>query len=515
MSWEIRCGDALNLVSDMPDGAVTCVVTSPPYWGLRDYGHVSQFGLEPTPQEYVANLVELFDEIRRVLVNSGTVWLNLGDSYAGSWGAQSRANLGAQDASTLEGGSMLLARQIEAHPRETLTSSLKNTPGLKSKDLVGIPWRVAFALQEAGWYLRSDVIWAKPNPMPESVKDRPTRSHEYIFLLSKSARYFYDAAAIAEESTHAGPNGRQLSPYAQGFARRTPEEEAARQDKQRGHGRRHAGFNDRWDEQEAAPLTRNRRSVWTIATQPFSAKSLGISRRVRVEPDAASDDTTRIPSPDCPVHGDRSGRAATAPDGGRAGDSSSRTAGTDARHVQGQLGEPESTDPSPARDSVSDGSDSIRHADSQTATPHSKGSHRTASETASGGRASEGTTVRTEGTQRSRETLEPDGSGSPDLSETRADTGRNGTCSCEYYRLEEPDHFATFPPKIVELCILAGSAERDTILDPFCGSGTTGVVALRHNRSFIGIDLNPDYCELARNRIRDDAPLLNAHLEAS
>src|SRR5262249_43093707 len=141
-------------------------------------------------EEYVAKMVDVFREVRRVLRKDGTLWLNLGDSYAGSWGAQSRQD-GNDNRTTLEGGSMLSARQIQAHPRRTHTGSLKNTPGLKSKDLVGIPWRVAFALQADGWYLRSDIIWHKPNPMPESCTDRPTKSHEYIFLFSKSQRYFY------------------------------------------------------------------------------------------------------------------------------------------------------------------------------------------------------------------------------------------------------------------------------------------------------------------------------------
>ena len=192
-------GDVLACLADLPDESVDCCVTSPPYWGLRDYGVAGQIGLEPTPDEYVAKLVAVFREVRRVLRKHGTLWLNLGDSYAGSWGAQSRGNTTGEASSRLEGTSMLSARQIVSHPPgQTGAGSLKRTPGLKNKDLVGIPWRVALALQADGWYLRSDIIWAKPNPMPESVTDRPTKSHEYVFLLSKSERYFFDADAIAE-----------------------------------------------------------------------------------------------------------------------------------------------------------------------------------------------------------------------------------------------------------------------------------------------------------------------------
>lgn len=345
MTWEIRQGDALEQLREMPDESVQCCVTSPPYWGLRDYGVDRQLGLEHTPEEYVVRLVEIFSEVRRILRNDGTLWLNLGDSYARTAGNRTSG----------DGGPALVGRgQYDAGAVNGAPSRLP--AGLKQKDLVGIPWMLAFALRADGWYLRSDtieevelycpcgcghvmeeriwrhspdreIIWKKPNPMPESVKDRPTRSHEYLFILSKAARYFYDAEAIREEATYAGPNGAQKSPYAQGFARRSAEEEKAR-----------------WQQ----ALGRNKRSVWEIATRPY--------------PEA---------------------------------------------------------------------------------------------------------------------------------------------------------HFATFPPDLVEPCVLAGSAEGDTILDPFAGAATTGLVATRLNRSFIGIELNPEYVELGRNRIRDDAPLLNTPIEAA
>jgi DNA modification methylase len=192
-------------------------VTSPPYWGLRDYGEDGQIGLEHTPDEYVTRLVEVFREVRRVLRDDGTLWLNLGDSYAGS-------GAGGGTSGDL------------AHHMTNIAMSNRPTTnklhGIKSKDLVGIPWRVAFALQADGWYLRSDIIWAKPNPMPESVTDRPTKSHEYVFLLSKSARYYYDADAIREGDT-ARASGNKTRVIADGSGR-------------------------------------NARSVWTITTKPYA-----------------------------------------------------------------------------------------------------------------------------------------------------------------------------------------------------------------------------------------------------
>jgi DNA modification methylase len=197
-SWWVEQADVLDALRAMPSESVNCVCTSPPYFGLRDYGIAGQIGLEPTPAEYVATMVRVFAEVRRVLRKDGTLWLNLGDSYAGSWGAQSRPGY-SDGSSTLEGGSTISARQIAAHPRLSGgTGSLKRTPGLKPKDLIGIPWRVAFALQEDGWYLRSAITWCKRACMPESVTDRPTSATEMVFLLTKAPRYWYDADAVKE-----------------------------------------------------------------------------------------------------------------------------------------------------------------------------------------------------------------------------------------------------------------------------------------------------------------------------
>lgn len=186
---QIICGDCLEVMKDMPDNFIDCCITSPPYWGLRDYGVDGQIGLEKTPEEYVAKLVDIFREVKRVLRSDGTVWLNLGDSYyGGGWKGSQTDLTGTKqgtNAGTLAGKDMT---KDAPHPI------------IKTKDLVGIPWRVAFALQSDGWYLRQDIIWHKPNPMPESVADRCTKSHEYIFLLAKSAKYYYDNEAIKEDS---------------------------------------------------------------------------------------------------------------------------------------------------------------------------------------------------------------------------------------------------------------------------------------------------------------------------
>lgn len=276
MTVQIINSDVMEGLRSLLDESVDCVVTSPPYWGLRDYGVEGQIGLEKTPDEFVSRLVEVFREVRRVLKADGTCWVNLGDSYAGSWGAQSRENPGNQDSSTLGGGSTLSARQIKAHPKETHTGSLKNTPGLKPKDLVGVPWRVAFALQADGWWLRQDIIWAKPNPMPESVTDRCTKAHEYVFLLTKSARYFYDAEAIKESAAYPdGPNspGSIASPYGQGFTRqaraagnKTHKGVTEYEQSESEEHRTKAGLLKIAD---TAYERRNKRSVWTIATAPF------------------------------------------------------------------------------------------------------------------------------------------------------------------------------------------------------------------------------------------------------
>lgn len=247
-------GDAWQLAKTLPDQSVNCIVTSPPYWGLRDYGEPGQFGLEATPQAYVAKLVALFAELRRVLRDDGTLWLNLGDSYANTgnpgqdfsasrvgYGGKGRGHLGGQPAKQMP-------------------------PGLKPKDLVGIPWRVALALQDDGWYLRSDIIWHKPNPMPESVTDRPTKAHEYVFLLSKCERYYYDADAVAEQSVYPGDT-RHL-----------------RFDSRKVHEPMSLDNGSRERTGNPTGETRNRRSVWTIATAPYAGAHFATFPPALVEP---------------------------------------------------------------------------------------------------------------------------------------------------------------------------------------------------------------------------------------
>lgn len=322
MSVRIIIGDVREKLRELPDGSVHCVVTSPPYFGLRDYGtgqweggdaacdhqkiadkvmavatstlgggkkttgHVQegyrqvcgkcgarridrQIGLETTPETYVAEMVEVFREVRRVLRDDGTVWLNLGDSYA----SVSRSS-GASVRSTLA-----------TRPTAPKTTALRNCGSwktglddwLKPKDLIGIPWRVAFALQADGWYLRQDIIWAKPNPMPESVRDRCCKAHEYMFLLSKKARYYFDAAAIAEPAAPPGPTNPRAA-----YGGRMPSErrgEAGRQASRIGTGR-----SDAFTSEPVDPLIRNRRSVWTVATQPYSEAHFATFPPALIEP---------------------------------------------------------------------------------------------------------------------------------------------------------------------------------------------------------------------------------------
>lgn len=240
---EILTGDALTVLRTLPDESVQCCVTSPPYWGLRDYGMGEQLGREGKPAEYVARLVEVFAEVRRVLAGDGTLWMNLGDCYAndGKWGGSSSG----KRANGLHG-----ATGIGRGRRDT---------GLKAKDLVGIPWAVAFALREDGWYLRADIVWHKPNPMPEPVQDRPTKAHEYLFLLSKSERYFYDAGAIAEPIAPATASDlRRFAPKVRDY-----EAAAVAFGEGTSASRRNAG--NAFGEGD----TRNARSVWSIAVSSY------------------------------------------------------------------------------------------------------------------------------------------------------------------------------------------------------------------------------------------------------
>lgn len=299
-----RChfGDCIETMKRMPDGIVQTCVTSPPYFGLRDYGHAGQIGLEETPAAFVAKLVEVFREVRRVLRDDGTLWLNLGDSYAGSWGAQSREHAGKHAPNI----SAISANQVIAAQRKASgTGSIPAGSGLKPKDLMGIPWRVAFALQEDGWYLRQDIIWHKPNPMPESVQDRCTKAHEYIFLLSKSPIYYCDMGAIKEQATGQAP-GNVNAPKGQaeyeagderhrtkaGLAAYAARARSKRDTFKRDDSKRAEVFpgqsmgTHRSDREESEwPLdTRNKRSVWTVATTPYKGAHFATFPTELIEP---------------------------------------------------------------------------------------------------------------------------------------------------------------------------------------------------------------------------------------
>jgi len=316
----ILTGDCIESMRGLADGSVNCCVTSPPYFGLRDYGVDGQIGLEETPDAYVAKMTSVFREVKRVLRDDGTLWLNIGDSYAGYHGNKNAA----YDAAPSNKGGYF----------ENQRKTLVNHNGIKNKDLIGIPWMLAFALRADGWYLRQDIIWHKPNPMPESVRDRCTKAHEYLFLLSKAPTYYFDHAAMQEPAIY-GPKGSEF------HTGKTGEHQLGRASKKRGD---FAGKTNDMPGREAFRAireTRNRRDVWTVATQPY------------------------------------------------------------------------------------------------------KGAH-----------------------------------------------------------------FATFPPKLIEPCILAGCPVGGTVLDPFGGSGTTGMVANQHGRNAILCELNPAYVELAKKRCGMNEPEL-------
>ena len=322
-------GDALEQLQKLPsESAYTCI-TSPPYYGLRDYGTNGQIGTEETPEEYIERLTAVFREVRRVLRHDGTLWVNIGDSYAGSWRGRNADGTAANTGDN--------KRNVGS--RAGTVKKAKDS--CKPKDLIGIPWMLAFALRADGWYLRQDIIWQKPNAMPESVKDRCTKSHEYIFLLSKSRRYFYDAEAISEPIADSSVKRYQEDISAQKGSLRVQKGKKGpmKAVPPRYGGKKYTENPDAFYRTKSGTMyevrpRRNRRDVWTISTASF------------------------------------------------------------------------------------------------------KGAH-----------------------------------------------------------------FATFPEKLVEPCVLAGSPQGGTVIDPFMGSGTTGVVAKRLGRDFVGIEINPEYCKLAEERI--------------
>ncbi len=288
MAVRILVADAIEGLRSLPDQSHQTCVTSPPYYGLRDYGVDGQIGLEETPERYLDRLVQVFREVRRVLRDDGTLWLNMGDSYAGSWGAQGRQGSTGQMADR----SVISHRQISAAPRkQSRTGSTLHLAGIKAKDLMGMPWMLAFALRADGWWLRSSIVWSKPNPMPESIRDRPTSAHELVFLLSKRPRYFYDAEAIKEDALteewpgigpqHAAERdrGEAYKPMRvptgwgtekgrhHGTVHKNGRRTSAPKGSFAGKGPAHEGGHEAF---RAVVPKRNARNVWTIATQPFT-----------------------------------------------------------------------------------------------------------------------------------------------------------------------------------------------------------------------------------------------------
>lgn len=406
LTAEIIQGDALQELQKLKSGSVHCCVTSPPYYALRDYQVSGQIGLEKTPEEYVAKMVEVFRGVRRVLRDDGTLFLNLGDSF---WGGGNYRGINSENTLSEKQNSNRGARGI---CQELVALGKTTSWGLKPKDLCGIPWRVAFALQADGWYLRSDIIWHKPNPMPESVSDRPTKAHEYLFLLTKRARYYYDAEAIKEPAIYSGITGMDETGFKNAAEFSGKHGEAAinghqRRDKQRGHSRRHDGFNDRWDAMEKSEQCsgmRNKRSVWTVATSPYPESHFATFAPDLIKPCILAGTSVKGCCPKCGAPWERV--------------------------VERITGVPDSYN----------GSDFRR-----------------------GKKAESANALSAVGQQ--ERTVE------------FKTTGWQPTCDCG----EEK----TVP------C---------TVLDPFFGSGTVGQVSLEFGRKCIGIELNPKYIELAKNR---------------
>ena len=242
----VMVGDCLASLATLPDASINCCITSPPYYGLRDYGVDGQIGLEDSPDAYVERLVEVFREVRRTLTDDGTLWLNIGDSYNAHPGQRKTADAAGNKQKSLRGSTSAPSRSVD---------------GLKPKDLIGIPWLLAFALRADGWYLRQDIIWHKPNPMPESVTDRCTKAHEYIFLLSKSERYYFDHAAMREDAVR----GYAGSTFNTG---KTAEHQ----------------LNRSSDKERVEDGKRNRRSVWTVTPKPYKGAHFAVYPPELIEP---------------------------------------------------------------------------------------------------------------------------------------------------------------------------------------------------------------------------------------
>jgi DNA modification methylase len=507
-------GETPAMLKGLESESVQMCCTSPPYWGLRSYlpdGHddkASEIGLEGTPEEYVARLVAVFREVRRVLKPDGTLWLNLGDSY------NSAGDIGRHDNRE---GRRPDGNDFDIKDRGTKRQFRPAFAGLKPKDLVGIPWMVAFALRADGWWLRQDIIWAKNNPMPESVTDRCTKAHEYVFLLSKRASYRCDMDAIREPASMK-PQRRAVAHVGHEAPGQAP----------------HNGFAAARDEPARDYDDRNKRSVWTVNPKPFTGWE-GISHPCRVGEGVLSYGMTHRVSADCPHHACLAPPATSGEHGGHgANPPASRTGSTPAHPVQGLLDGFGTASQPPEPTTQQQSSGSPPPSCSPSATPRSKRSRRTdpAPSTSPPCTPCDQTPAGTAGTGEAR------GTGAPSPSSPESSTGSGATpcnastgtepgtadipvsgavvgasirslnemgCTCSFYTVstKKIDHFAVMPEALVEPCVLAGCPEGGTVLDPFAGSGTVPAVALRLGRHAVGIDLNREYLRLAEARCRE------------
>jgi DNA modification methylase len=493
-------GDALDVARELSDGSADCIVTSPPYYGLRDFGEPGQYGLESSPAGYVEKMRELFAELRRVLADDGTLWLNIGDSYASDskWGGST----GGKHRTGLHGCS------------DTGNRGRQST-GLPDKNLMGIPWRVAFALQDDGWILRNAIIWHKPNAMPESVRDRLSGRYEHVFLFSKSRLYWFDLDAIREPATTTRKGAltwdRETDAIpgqkAQHRVGRPWRDLHAAQPNMEPIGERHTA---------AHPGGKNPGDVWTIPTQPFSGQIRnGRPHPDHHDPDAPAYGKQRITSPDCPQHGSADLQGSNASDDGHEAPLSSRTADTDTRRGQAPLDDCAATPTIGGPSSAPDSSDSQRQLNESSAMPHSKRSRRTGHgpETSQPCKPSAQTSARTahievpHGLFDVATSTDENRSGGRESHASGAGTARSNAhrCTCSWVDdTASTSHFAVMPPALALRCILAGCKPGGTVLDPFSGSGTTGLAAQRTGRRYVGIDLNAEYLELSLNtRLRE------------
>jgi DNA modification methylase len=498
-------GDAYKLIRKIPDGKIHCVVTSPPYWGLRNYGNDAQIGLEPSPELFVRKFVLLFREIRRTLRKDGTIWLNMGDSYYGSGKGYGHNWENSPKQKTNEGS---LFSQDMRPP------SLNKHPYLKSKDLIGIPWRIAFALQEDGWYLRSDIVWAKTNSMPESVLDRPTRSHEYVFLLSKSPDYYFNHKAIQEDCvSNERDKARMKNPEERPKDKKY---QSIVDPKLAGTGSKIGKFNSVGNGEK-----RNKRDVWSLATSQFKGSAEIVEYRA-VRRDEAQDDTLYIASPSCLIYGGLFDLLATALCDEREVDDVIHRLDIGSRLSQ----EPRSgfvhIDQLRAWSFGGRSLDLILSECSAFAKFRNNGSRKT------GLFVSTSLSCKPFSERLSciGRILEKHG-----LSERKLNNLLNNTLESDFYEdqmkeilssnfgkhisvktsgvfykktIRNANHFATMPEKLVEPCILAGCPRGGIVLDPFAGAATVGVVAERLGRKFIGFELNPEYAKIAEKRLQDE-----------